>query len=110
LYKKQMAEAAKVACEEAKEVTEKKRDEKVARLAAARVEEQHYREAENKQKTLQLFQRGKRAASQEATSKAKRACGAVEVPRGAEVGEAAAAALPKLSTRGCEIKKPCKFE
>jgi hypothetical protein len=61
-------------------------------------------------KTLQLFQRGKRAASQEAAPKAKRACGAVEVPRGAEVGEAAAAALPKLSTRGCEIKKPCKFE
>jgi hypothetical protein len=50
-----MAEAAKVACEEAKEVTEKERDEKVARLAAARVEKQHYREAENKQKTLQFI-------------------------------------------------------
>jgi hypothetical protein len=33
-----MAEAAKVACEEAKKVTEKELDEKVARLAAARVE------------------------------------------------------------------------
>jgi hypothetical protein len=47
-----MAEAAKVACEEAKEVKKKEQDEKVARLAAARVEKQYYREAENKQKKL----------------------------------------------------------
>jgi hypothetical protein len=38
LYKKQMAAAAKVACEEAKEVKKKERNDKAAWLAAARTE------------------------------------------------------------------------
>jgi hypothetical protein len=63
LFKKQMAAAAKVACEEAKEVKKKERNDKAAWLAAARIEKQHHREAENAQKALQLSQRGKRTAS-----------------------------------------------
>jgi hypothetical protein len=41
---------------------------------------------------------------------AKRARGAVEVQGGAEVGEAAATAPSKLTTRGHEIKRSRKFE
>jgi hypothetical protein len=84
LYKKQIAVAAKVAREQAKEVKKKERDNKTARLAAARIEKQHNREAENAQKALQSSQRGKRAASQKAALKAKRARRAVEVQGGAE--------------------------
>jgi cell division septum initiation protein DivIVA len=63
LFRKQMAAAAKVACEKAKEVKKKERNDKAAWLAAARIEKQHHREAENAQKALQLSQRGKRTAS-----------------------------------------------
>jgi predicted ATP-dependent protease len=105
-----MAAAAKVACEEAKEVKKKERNDKTARLAAARINKKHHREAENTQKALQLSQRGKRTVSQMAAPKAKRARCTVEVQDSAEVGKTSAAAPPKLTTHGRKIKKPCKFE
>jgi hypothetical protein len=66
LYKKQLATAAKVA----QEVTKKVRDaEKAERLVVARAQKQQERNAANTQKSLQLFQRGKRAVSQKAVQK-----------------------------------------
>jgi hypothetical protein len=63
---KQLATAAKVA----QEVTKKMRDaEKAERLVVARAQKQQERNAANTQKSLQLFQRGKRAVSQKAVQK-----------------------------------------
>jgi hypothetical protein len=91
-------------------VKKKERNNKAAWLAAARIEKQYHRKAENAQKALQLSQRGKRTASQKAAPKAKRAHHAVEVQDSAEVGETSAAAPPKLNTCRHKIKKPHKFE
>jgi hypothetical protein len=108
LYKKQLAAAAKVAREEAKEVKKKERDDKAARLAAARAQKQQEKEAANAQKSLQLSQRGKRAASQKAVPKAKRARRAVVVQDGVEAAEAAPPAPPKQS-RTRTIKAPDRY-
>jgi transcription initiation factor TFIID subunit TAF12 len=103
--KKQLAAAVKVA----QEVTKKVRDaEKTERLVAARAQKQQKRNAANTQKSLQLFQRGKRAASQKAVPKAKRTHCAVVVQDGVEAAEAAPPVLPKqLRTR--TIKAPDRY-
>jgi hypothetical protein len=110
LYKKQQLEARKLEREKVKEVKQKEREEKAKRLAASRAEKQHQKEAENTQKALQLSQRAKRPASPKTAPKNKRARGAVGVQRGEEVGEAAPTELPKLTTRGRQIRKPRKFK
>jgi hypothetical protein len=62
--------------------------------------QQQERDAANAQKSLQLSQRGKRAASQKDVQKAKRARRAVVVQDGVEAAEAAPPAPPnQLRTR-----------
>jgi hypothetical protein len=63
LYKKQLAAEAKVAWEETKKKRNAEKAAKAERLAAARAQKQQERNAANAQKSLQLSQRGKRAAS-----------------------------------------------
>jgi 5,10-methylene-tetrahydrofolate dehydrogenase/methenyl tetrahydrofolate cyclohydrolase len=58
-------------------VKKKERKEKTEHLATSRAEKQHQKEAKNTQKALQLFQRGKRPASEKIASKSMRARGAV---------------------------------
>jgi hypothetical protein len=97
LYKKQLAAAAKVTWEETKKVRDAKKAAKVERLAAARAQKQLERDAANTQKSLQLFQRSKRAPSQKAVPKAKRAHYAVVVQDGVEATEPTPPAPPKQS-------------
>jgi hypothetical protein len=108
LYKKKQQADRQVARQDAKSVKDGEKAAKAEQRAAVRAQKQQEHNALNAQHSLQSSQRGKRLASQKATSKSKRQPGTACVQ---EVAEAAPAALPAPLTqsRTQTIKRPDKF-
>jgi hypothetical protein len=108
LYKKKQQADEQVAKQETKSVKDGEKAAKAEQHAAVRAQKQQERNTLNAHHSLQLSQRGKRPASQKATSKSKRQSGTACVQ---EVAEAAPAALsaPLTQSRTRTIKRPDKF-
>ncbi|KAF1961300.1 hypothetical protein CC80DRAFT_488609 [Byssothecium circinans] len=110
LYKKKIAEEKRVGRETAKVEREKEKERKAAERAEIQRKKQQEKEAATAQKSLQLSQRGKRAVSQKAGPKAKRARVAHAVEGGGGGGEPAPSPPPKVNSRGRKINLLKKFK
>jgi hypothetical protein len=108
LYKKKMAEQAKVSRQLAKEAREKERKRRADEVAARRAQKQQGKEAEKAAKAIQLPQRGKRAALKPPVARVAKRRTIRRVGGGAIAVEAAPPA-PLKTTRTRSIQTPKKY-
>jgi hypothetical protein len=110
LYKKQIAEAAKVARQEAAEERRKEKKAKAEELAAARALKKQQRDAATAQKSHDTLNRPKRKASHKPSQNPIKRRRVVAAQSGGDAGPPLASPPPKISTRGRQIKTPAKFK
>jgi hypothetical protein len=110
LYKKQQAEAAKVARQHAAEERREAKKARAAELAAERALKKLQRDVATAEKSRDILRNSKRKASHKAArNPTKHRCVVAAASR-ADAGPLAASLPPKNSARGCQIKTPAKFK
>jgi hypothetical protein len=109
LYKKKMAEEAKALRKVARERAAEERKAKAAELAAARALKKQQRDAATSQKSRDIPNKGKRAASRGAAPKSTKKRRIIGARSSVDVPSPPPQPPPKTTTRGRQINVPSKF-
>lgn len=109
LYKKKMAEEAKVVRQLARERAAEERKARAAELAAARALKKQQRDAATSQKSRNTLKKAKRKASRSAAPVSTKKRRVVSAGSGVDAAPPPPALPPKTTARGRQINVPKKF-